>query len=264
MVAMAPEPEKSFAPMHRMDRVDSTQDAAWRADREGAPHGSVFWAEEQAEGRGRHGHRWLSPRGQNVYLSVLLRPPPPAAGWLTLTLAAGVAAAEAVADSTGALPDIRWPNDLLLGGKKAAGILAETSISGAPPAAPRAAVLGIGINANQTVFPPELAGLATSLRLFLGHAVDREALVATLLGRLRQRYDQWAEGGIGALLAAFEQMSSYARGRRVRVGGGTGEGGGFNGTTAGLDPSGFLRVFPDRAPGSVQLILTGEVRPLET
>lgn len=263
MPAPAPKPRPAFGPVHRLGVVDSTQNAAARAAAAGAPHGSVFWAEAQSAGRGRQGHGWFSPPGENLCLSVLLRPAAPVAHWLPLTLAAGLAVAGAVTAAAGARPDIRWPNDLLLGERKFAGILAETATSGAMPPAPAGVILGIGINVNQTAFPPDLAPLATSLRLFLGRRVDREALAAEILQQLRWRYDQWAEGGAAPVLAAFEPMSSYARGRRVRVGG-PARGGGFIGTTAGLDPSGFLRVHPDgAAPEAMELVISGDVRPLE-
>lgn len=256
-------PVAGFGPVCQLGAVDSTQNAAARAAAAGAPHGSVFWAEAQAAGRGRHGHVWDSPPGQNIYLSVLLRPKAPVAELLPLTLAAGVAAAEAVAAAVGVRPDLRWPNDLLWEGKKLAGVLLESSSPGGAAAAAQAAILGIGINVNQTVFPPDLAASATSLRLVLGRLADREALAAELLRQLRRRYDQWAEGGVAALLAAFEQASSYARGRRVRVGHEGGGGEGFAGTTAGLDAAGFLRVLRDGAPaGTAETVLGGEVRPL--
>lgn len=265
MPAPAQPPRLAFGPVHRLGIVDSTQNAAARAAATGAPHGSVFWAEGQSAGRGRQGHAWFSPPGENLCLSVLLRPAAPVAHWLPLTLAAALAAAGAVAAAAGVRPDIRWPNDLLLGETKFAGILAETISSGALPSAPACVILGIGLNVNQANFPPELAPIATSLRRFLGRCLDREALAAELLQQLRWRYDQWAEGGAGPVLAAFEAMSSYARGRRVRVGGGRESSGGFNGTTAGLDPPGFLRVHPDgAAPETVELVISGDVRPLES
>lgn len=252
-----------FGPVYELGAVDSTQNAAARAATAGAPHGSVFRAEAQTAGRGRQGHAWASPPGQNLYLSVLLRPRTPVAALLPLTLAAGVAAAEAVAAAAGVRPDLRWPNDLLWDGKKLAGVLLESSSPGGLGAAAQAAILGIGINVNQTVFPPNLVAIATSLRLVLGRQADREALAAELLRQLRRRYDQWAEGGVAALLAAFEQASSYARGRRVRVGHDGGGGASFTGTTAGLDAAGFLRVRRDGAPaGTAETVLGGEVRPL--
>jgi BirA family biotin operon repressor/biotin-[acetyl-CoA-carboxylase] ligase len=250
----------AFGPVQRLGSVDSTQTAAARAAAAGAPHGAVFVAEAQTAGRGRHGHAWASPPGANIYLSLVLRPPGTVAGLLPLTLAAALAVADAVTEATGLRPDIRWPNDLLLEGKKCAGILIETGSDMAGAIGAGAAVLGLGVNVNQAAFPPDLAPIATSLRLALGRECDREALLAAILRQLYRRYHQWAAGGVPALLAAFEAASSYARGRRVCVGGSqTGGPEAFTGVTAGLDANGLLRVARDG--GGIEVVASGDVRP---
>jgi BirA family biotin operon repressor/biotin-[acetyl-CoA-carboxylase] ligase len=250
----------AFGPVQRLGSVDSTQTAAARAAAAGAPHGAVFVAEAQTAGRGRHGHAWASPPGANLYLSLILRPPGTVAGLLPLTLAAALAVADAVAEATGLRPDIRWPNDLLLEGKKCAGILIETGSDAAGAIGAGAAVLGLGVNVNQAAFPPDLAPIATSLRLALGRECDREGLLAAILRQLYRRYHQWAAGGVPALLAAFEAASSYARGRCVRVGGSQTDGPeAFTGVTAGLDANGLLRVARDG--GGIEVVASGDVRP---
>lgn len=250
----------AFGPVERLGSVDSTQTVATRAAAAGAPHGAVFVAEAQTAGRGRHGHAWASPPGANLYLSLILRPPGTVAGLLPLTLAAALAGADAVAEATGLRPDIRWPNDLLLEGKKCAGILIETGSDAAGGIGAGAAVLGLGVNVNQAEFPPDLAPIATSLRLALGRECDREGLLAAILRQLYRRYHQWAAGGVPALLAAYEAASSYARGRRVCVGGSRTDGPeAFTGVTAGLDANGLLRVARDG--GGIEVVASGDVRP---
>ncbi|MGH9535253.1 MAG: biotin--[acetyl-CoA-carboxylase] ligase [Terriglobales bacterium] len=249
-----------FGPVRRLGTVASTQDVAARAAAAGAPHGSVFVAEAQTAGRGRRGHGWASPPGENLYLSLVLRPLAPVAALLPLTLATALALAEAVRAETSLQPDIRWPNDLLLGGKKCAGVLVETASEPGGSRLAGPAILGLGLNVNQTVFAPDLAPLATSLSQTSGRSWDREALLAAILRQLSRRYHQWAAGGVPALLADFEAASSYARGRRVRVDGGRSAGAdGFTGLTAGLDASGLLRVRRDG--GGLELVASGDVRP---
>ncbi len=127
--------------------------AAARGDTQhaGAPHGSVFFADEQLAGRGRGDHGWISVAGEGLYVSVLLRPQIPASRLALLPLAAGLAAAEAIHTVSGLAVDLRWPNDLLIGPRKAGGILVEANLeSKSMPYA----VVGIGINVHQHAFPP--------------------------------------------------------------------------------------------------------------
>ena len=144
--------------------------------------GAVAVAEEQTEGRGRLGRRWLSPRGVSVLCSILLEPPVETHRWPELSLVAGQACAEAISAVTELEPTIKLPNDILLGGRKAAGILAEAS--------GRRVVLGIGINVN--VQPGELPEeTATSLLAETGAEVDRTQVLVELLAALERRYDLW-------------------------------------------------------------------------
>jgi BirA family transcriptional regulator, biotin operon repressor / biotin---[acetyl-CoA-carboxylase] ligase len=248
--------------VYRFASIDSTnsallQDAALK-DSAGAglPEGTVYIADEQTAGRGRGGHTWHSPPAVGLYLSALLRPHLPPEAMLGITLAAGIAAAEAIGQLAGIQCDVRWPNDLLLQGKKAGGILTEMS-SGSGGAV----VVGFGINVNHISLPPDLQESATSLLLAKGAAagvvpkpvrVDAMALAAALLQFFDREYRQLAQQGLPALLARFEQYSSYVRGKHVVVGEG-----GYEGVTDGLDERGFLRV---KTAEGIRTVLSGAVR----
>jgi BirA family biotin operon repressor/biotin-[acetyl-CoA-carboxylase] ligase len=153
------------------------------------PEGAVAVAEEQSEGRGRLGRSWHAPAGTSVLVSVLLRPDVDPRRLPELSLVAGGAVAQAIAEVTGLEPAIKFPNDVLLRGKKVAGILAESSDG--------RIVLGIGVNANQTEeqLPPDAQTEPTSLRLELGDPVDRSALLAAILQQVERAYDAWVATG---------------------------------------------------------------------
>jgi BirA family transcriptional regulator, biotin operon repressor / biotin---[acetyl-CoA-carboxylase] ligase len=150
--------------------------------------GAIAVAEEQSEGRGRLGRSWHAPARTSVLVSVLLRPRVEQARLPELSLVAGGAVAEAIAEVTGIDPAIKFPNDVLIGGRKVAGILAEASDG--------RVILGIGVNANQTEeqLPLETQLPPTSLRVETGEAVDRALLLATILAHLERAYDAWVEG----------------------------------------------------------------------
>ena len=152
------------------------------------PEGAVAVAEEQTEGRGRLGRTWHAPARTSVLVSVLLRPEIEPSRLPELSLVAGGAVAEAIADVTGIDPAIKFPNDVLVGGRKVAGILAESSEG--------RVVLGVGVNANQTAdeLPGDAQTQPTSLRVELGEPVDRAALLAAILLRLERAYDRWLTG----------------------------------------------------------------------
>jgi len=154
------------------------------------PEGTVAVAEEQSRGRGRLGRSWQAPPRTSVLVSVLLRPPVEAARLPELSLVAGGAVAEAIAEVTGIEPAIKFPNDVLIGGRKVAGILAESSDG--------RVVLGIGVNANQTEgqLPVGAQTTPTSLRLETGEPVDRPRLLATILMQLELAYDAWIQGTV--------------------------------------------------------------------
>ena len=245
-------PHAGPANIHHYFRAGSTNVLAMQAGAAGAAEGSVFLAEEQTAGRGRAGQTWESPKSVGIYCSVLLRPRLTPADVLPLTLAAGVAVANAVHRVTGLSPDLRWPNDLLLGGKKVCGILTEMN---AEPTRVRYAVVGVGINVNQEKFSGELDGFATSLRRESGRAWSRLELCGALLKSLDAAYRALVAEGPRNALRNFEERSSYASGKRVRVD----EDGGYEGVTDGLDARGFLKV---RTPQGVRTVLSGGVREI--
>jgi BirA family transcriptional regulator, biotin operon repressor / biotin---[acetyl-CoA-carboxylase] ligase len=222
-------------PERRIDyypSIDSTMHAA-----ASLPLGSVVIAGEQTAGQGRHGHTWHSAADAGIYCSIVLDPAP------ALTLAIGLATVEAIAESTGIACDLRWPNDVMLDGKKCAGILVQL-VEGK-------AIAGIGINVNHTEFPPDLAGEARSLRMHAHPATPHPLPLAPILTALIPAVDRYAALPLDQILDLFANASSYVSGRRVVVNE-------IQGVTAGLDPAGFLKVRQD--DGTVTLILAGGVR----
>jgi BirA family transcriptional regulator, biotin operon repressor / biotin---[acetyl-CoA-carboxylase] ligase len=238
--------------IHHYFRISSTNATALEAAARGEPEGSVFLAEEQIAGRGRSGNQWHSERSAGIYCSVVLRPQLPPADALALSLLAGLAVQKAVKQVTGLKPDLRWPNDLLLNEKKFCGILTEMN---AEPTRVRYAVCGIGLNVNHSAFPARLRENATSLRMESGREWPRVQLAAALLQSLDREYRAFSAGAVNDVFRRFEQHSSYARRKPVRVE----ENGGFEGVTDGLDARGFLRV---RTSTGVRTVLSGGVRPL--
>ena len=158
----------------------------------GEPEGSVFFAEQQTAGRGRGGNTWESAPSDGIYCSVILRPQLSPADALLLSLIAGIAVAEAVEQTTGLHPDLRWPNDVLLEERKFCGILTEMN---AEATRVRYVVVGIGINVNQPSFSTELEPIATSLRLASGHEWSRVQVAAALLKSLDTWYRKLSDGG---------------------------------------------------------------------
>jgi BirA family biotin operon repressor/biotin-[acetyl-CoA-carboxylase] ligase len=188
---------------------------------------------------------------------VILRPQLSPADVLSLSLAAGLAAASAVEEVTGVKGDLRWPNDLIVApqapseaGKKFCGILAEMN---AEVTRVRYLVVGIGINVNQQAFPRDLEPVATSLRRLTGRRWSRVDLAAALLKSLDREYRNLADGARHDILRRFEEHSSFARGRQVHVD----EDEGYDGLTDGLDERGFLRV---RTVDGIRTVLSGSVR----
>jgi BirA family biotin operon repressor/biotin-[acetyl-CoA-carboxylase] ligase len=233
-------------------KTESTNGVAMHLGEAGEPHGTIVLAEEQTAGRGRAGRSWTSEKSAGIYCSVLLRPAIPPAHAPVLTLVAGLAAREAVAEELDTVPDIRWPNDLLAGGRKLGGILTEMH---AEPDRVHYAVIGIGINVNQQKMPEPIAGIATSLRIETGKSHSRLEVLVRLLCQLDRYYNQFLSEGAAPILRRFAQVSSYFKGKRVRI---TTASETFTGKTAGLDPSGVLRVVRDDGRGT-ELVLSGDV-----
>ena len=226
------------------DSLDSTMIAAARLARASCSNGVIVGADEQTAGMGRHGRSWESDKNAGLYVSIILKLRLPAADLPVVMLALGIATREAITEVTALTPDLRWPNDVLIDGRKCAGVLAQ--LEG------EAIIAGIGINVNQARFAPELN--ATSLHL-AGAQVRREDLLVALAGAVDRCCTILAQEGAAAILRIFEASSSYARDRRVRV---EQAGGLIEGVTCGLDASGFLVVRRD--DGTEATILAGGVR----
>ena len=216
------------------ESLDSTQRVAAACE-----PGTIVLADRQLAGLGRHGHTWHSEPGAGIYCSLVLPASP------VITLALGLATAEAIAQATGIHCDLRWPNDLMLDNRKAAGILVQL-VNGQ-------AIAGIGINVNHTAFPDDLQGEAISLRQHAGREFAREDILFALFPAIESLTGEDTE----TILRVFTCASSYAAGRRVTV---RQPGGVITGTTAGLDPAGFLIVRQD--DGTDTLILAGGVRAI--
>lgn len=235
--------------------IGSTNDVASALAARGGHEGAVVIAETQTAGRGRRGRQWISHPGVGLYVSLVLAPGraplTPDRATALATLAAGLALAEAVEASTGLRPDIKWPNDLIIGRRKVAGILAE-GVAGPEPTI-ASIVLGYGINVGQTAFAPELGDRATSLELELGRPVDRALLCAETLAACAARYDDLLEGRFDAILASWRARAPGSRGARVAWEGPSGQ---QSGITAGVDDHGALLV---RAGDRVERVLGGEV-----
>lgn len=240
------------ARLHHFFKLGSTNTAAMAAAADGAPQGTIFVAEEQTAGRGRGSNSWLSERSTGIYCSVILRPPLPPSDALILSLAAGLAVQAAIqqVDSRVA-PDLKWPNDLLIDGKKVCGILTEMNSEATQV---RYIVVGIGINVNQQNFPSELG--ATSLRMVTGSEWSRVEVAAALLKSLDREYRGLVEdpGAAQSIIRRFVEGSSWAFGKKVRI---EESYSALEGTTAGLDARGFLQL---KTIHGLQTVLSGTVR----
>ena len=231
--------------VHWFDEIDSTMYEAARLAQTGAVSGTIVGADEQTTGQGRQGHVWHSEKDAGLYVSFVLRVPVALSEVPIVTLALGLAAADAITRTAGIACDLRWPNDVLIDGKKVCGIL--TQLQGA------AIIAGIGINVNHQEFPKEISPVATSLRIATGRPQQRETLLGHLAATVQTYTEVLVKDGRRALLRLFENASSYVRGRRVIVDDSV------TGTTAGLNRDGFLILMKD--DGKETLVLAGGVRP---
>lgn len=233
----------------------STNDEASASAARQESEGATFIADAQTSGRGRRGRTWFSPAGAGLYVSIVLRPAravtEPERATLLLTLMAGVAIAEGIAQSTGLAPAIKWPNDLLVGRRKLAGILAEgvTESGGL-----QSVVLGYGINIMPASYPPELADRVTSLETELGRAVDRATVCAETLAALGDRYRDLLAGRYDAILDRWRERSPSRQGARVAWDTPNGV---STGVTVDIDDRGALVV---RTASGYERLNAGEVR----
>jgi BirA family biotin operon repressor/biotin-[acetyl-CoA-carboxylase] ligase len=235
-------------PLHLLRVTGSTNDEALRAAREGAPHGATWVTEEQTQGRGRRGRSWVSPPGEGLLFSVLVRLACPPARLPSLALVAGLAVRDAVAAAApDASPRIKWPNDVVVGARKVAGILVESITSGSKV---EALVIGVGINVHTREFPEDIRERATSIALVASGPPDRGALLADVLASLDRDLHVVASRGLGLLRARLEAADTL-RGRRIRSDAGA------EGTGAGIDDEGRLLVRRD--DGGIARWIAGEV-----
>lgn len=192
--------------IHYKESVDSTQKIAHRLGLENVPEGTVVIADEQVGGKGRLGRVWHSPKSTGIWMSIILRPNIPLPKAPQLTLLTAVAVVQAIEDCTGLEPNIKWPNDILLGGKKVTGILTELQ---AEADRIHSVIIGIGMNVNQKSedFPAELHSIATSLMLEKGEAINRAELIQAVFSRLEKLYLLYLDKGFGPIKLLWE---SYA------------------------------------------------------
>jgi len=216
--------------------IGSTNDRALDLAAAGEPEGVAVLAEEQTVGRGRRDRSWQSPARLGIYVSLVLRPEVPAPRAPLFTFMAAVAVADALRDMARVQAAIKWPNDVVIGRRKIAGILGETR--GSDPSI-REMVLGIGLNVNQRPedFVPEVLARATSLRIETGTAWDRARILASVLEGLERRYARLLAGQAAEILQEWESLSALPHGRAVVVDGPAGR---TEGTVAGVDEEGAL------------------------
>ncbi len=230
-------------------QVGSTNDvAATLADR-GEPEGTLVIADEQTAGRGRHGRAWASPPGAGLYMSIVMRPAAHAIG--LLTIAAGVALADGIQVATGLHPQLKWPNDVYMDGRKLAGILAE---AGASTAGVQHVVLGCGINLMPAAYPSDVAARATSIESELGRPIDRGLLLVECLAALQARYRELQSGAHRSVISRWRERAVSTFGRRVEwdVAGVT-----RHGVAEDVDDTGALLV---RDGETRARVISGEVR----
>lgn len=217
------------AELRVLGSVSSTSDVAWAWAEAGCPEGTAVFAEEQVQGRGRFGRAWLSPRGRGLLMSVVLRPDTGEVGPPHITALGAVAVAEAIEAQAGLAAGIRWPNDVVIAGRKVAGILTECRGARAAPC-----VVGIGINVNtlRAEFPEEVRPTATSLAIEAGRPIAREALAGAVLARLRAHYREALAGRWAGVAQQWTRRAALL-GQAVRV---QVQGGSYEGRLVASDP----------------------------
>jgi BirA family biotin operon repressor/biotin-[acetyl-CoA-carboxylase] ligase len=230
----------------------STNDLAAQRAREGAAEGLLVVADTQSGGRGRLGRSWHSPPGENLYFSLLLRPERRPLELPPLTLLTGVAVAQAV-QARGVVPRLKWPNDVLIdgaaGARKLVGVLTEMATERDRI---KHVVVGVGVNVNTLGFPPELADLATSLRVETGRVHDRAALLADILAGLEAAYDRALAAGAESFLPAWRTFAALPRPCWVQRAAGP-----LHGIALDVDAEGALLVRDDA--GELHRVLSGEL-----
>ncbi len=238
--------------IHYFESLDSTNAMAYQLALKGAEEGEVVLAESQQKGRGRLGRQWFSPPFLNLYVSMILRPQIPPGQAPLLTLLAAVAAAETLEQISGLKPLIKWPNDLLLRNRKIGGLLNEIH---SETDRVHFIVLGMGINLNvdSGMFPPEIRSLATSLKCETGEAVSRKIFLSSLLQNLERWYDTFLKEGRESVLGAWRNWARI-KGKKVRV---TSFGEVLAGTAIDIDSDGALIL--ETEDGIQKRVVAGDV-----
>jgi BirA family biotin operon repressor/biotin-[acetyl-CoA-carboxylase] ligase len=244
--------ERFGVKIHAFSHCDSTNTVAFRLALNGAQEGEVVVAESQVAGKGRMGRHWESPPGVNIYLSIIVRPAFPPNKMPMITLMTAVACTEAIEEVTGLLPAIKWPNDLLLNGKKLGGILTEADLE---MDRINFVVVGIGINVNMpcSSLPPSIRDTATSLLEALGREISRIALIQALLRNFELWYKRFGEGRGEEIRRRWEKISQI-RGKEVEV---VFMGERVRGEALEIDEDGALLV--QEIGGEVRRIVAGDV-----
>ncbi|HMD42739.1 MAG TPA: biotin--[acetyl-CoA-carboxylase] ligase [Candidatus Acidoferrum sp.] len=233
-------------------KIDSTNRVAMELAFAGEEEGAVILAEEQTEGRGRAGRKWHSEVGSGIYVTLLLRPRLSPVQAPLLTILAGISLHSVILAQTGLHTEVKWPNDILMDGKKLGGILTEMH---AEPTQVRFVIVGIGVNVNQEKFPTELSSIATSLRMESGRPQSRLEVLVRLLREFENDYNRFLHEGPAYVLGRFGEVSQFANGKKVHVDTGRET---YVGTTAGLTADGLLQV--KRADGQVIAVIAGDVK----
>ncbi len=249
-IALGLKARRLTGPVHHFEEVASTNDLAKELAAREAPEGTLVVAEAQTGGRGRLGRQWDSPPGTGLYVSLLLRPPLPPTEMPQITLTTAVAVARAVKRVTGVAPGIKWPNDLLLAGKKLGGILTEMETESERI---RHLVVGLGLNVNNPAFPAELEPLATSLLLATGRRHSRLEILQAWLEEFEELYGRFLAREFAGILDEWRSLT-VTLGRRVTVRQGPVT---ICGRALDVAPDGALLV--ETAAGDVVRVTSGEI-----
>jgi len=236
--------------IHHLKETVSTNTTAKQLAAGGAPEGTLVISEMQTGGKGRLGRNWFSPSGEGIYISFILRPAVSPAEAPKITLMTAVAMAEALNSGPGLHVSIKWPNDILLGGKKLAGILTEISTE---MDAVDYVIIGVGLNVNTASFPPDLKETATSLLLETGRLHSRSSLTKEFMKWFEEYYELFQRADFKPILNRWRQFS-HIGGRRIKV---ETIGGMTSGTALDIDGDGFLMVEDD--DGHIQKIYSGDI-----
>jgi BirA family biotin operon repressor/biotin-[acetyl-CoA-carboxylase] ligase len=240
--------------VRHFDSLPSTNTEAARLAQGGASEGTTIVSNEQTAGRGRLDRSWISPANAGLYLSVILRPQFAMPRYTLIPLLTALAVHDALLDVLELQVDIKWPNDILIGGRKLCGILTETTETEAG----RAVIVGIGVNLTSEAFPTELRRIAVSLEDVIDQAVDRKQLLRAVVSALSRRYAQLdTADGDREIISEWEKYSSYAFGKHVSMSSANEL---ISGVTRGLESDGALRI--ETGDGTVVTVRAGDVTTL--